>query len=814
MKTVIVGGVAGGATTATRLRRLDEDRKIIMLERGDYISYANCGLPYYVGDVIQDRGALVVETPESISCKFKLDVRTGNEVTKINKENKTIEVKNLKTGEIYEESYDDLVLATGSSPLKPPIPGINNEGIYTIWTIPDTDRIRKIVDTEKPKNVAVIGGGFIGLEMAENLKERGSKVTIIEAQSQVMAPVDPEMAQLVHENMSMNDVDLILGDGVDNFKKEGDSIVITLSSGKTVTSDMVILSIGVRPNSQLAKDAGLELNKRGGIIVNNKMQTSEPGIWAVGDVIEVENFITKQPAMIPLAGPANREARILANNIAGGNDTYKGTMGTSVAKVFDLNVAATGINEKALIADGKVRGKDYFVALINQKSHAGYYPGATPITLKMLFNREGKIFGAQIVGQEGVDKQIDILATAIRLGANIDDLQEVEHAYAPPFSSAKGPVNMLGFVARNVLDGFAVFEDWDKLDGKYVLDITENVEHDLYAIPGAKHIPLCELRARRDELPRDETIVIYCAIGIRSYNAARILEGQGFKDVRILAGGLSFYKSMKYKEFESKGNSRESKESATLIDDKQIEELKILNCSGLQCPGPLMKVSETMKNLEDGAGLRVSATDMGFPRDIEAWCKQTGNTFVNKQRKGTENIVTIQKGNNGVKDKAENLQQKPQGKTMVVFDGDMDKVMAAFIIANGAASMGKPVTMFFTFWGLNALRKTEKIAVKKTFVEKLFGFMMPRGVSKLKISKMNMGGAGTAMMKSIMKKKNVSSLEELMQKAMDNGVKLIACTMSMDVMGITEDELIEGVELAGVGAYLGDAEESNVNLFI
>jgi len=420
-KVLIIGGVAGGATTAARLRRLDESLEIIMFERGEYISYANCGLPYHIGNVIKEREALLLQTPEAMKAKFDIDVRVNNEVLSIDRDKKTVRVKKVKTNEEYEESYDVLVISTGSSPLKPPIPGIDGPGIYTLWTVPDTDRIKKYVAEQKPKRAAVIGGGFIGLEMAENLHAVGCDVTVVEMMSQVMAPIDFEMAQLVHENMRMNHVRLELNNGVKQFDHIDGVTTITLQDGKTVETDLVILSIGIRPNSQLAKDCGLELNTKGGIVVNEYLKTSDPDIYAVGDVIEVEEFVFKNKTMIPLAGPANKQGRICANNIAkeaghlGGDlEKYKGTQGTSIAQVFDLSVAATGVNEKTLKALGKEINKDYFVALINQKFHAGYYPGATPLTLKLLFGKDGKIFGAKIVGQDGADKRTDTIATTMR----------------------------------------------------------------------------------------------------------------------------------------------------------------------------------------------------------------------------------------------------------------------------------------------------------------------------------------------------------------------------------------------------------------
>ncbi|MGB4984553.1 MAG: DsrE/DsrF/DrsH-like family protein [Erysipelotrichaceae bacterium] len=813
-KTIIIGGVAGGATTAARLRRNDENRNIIIYEKGEYISYANCGLPYYIGDNIKSRDALLLMTPEAMKDKFNVDVKVQSEVIKIVPNDKKIIVKDLLTNNTYEDSYDDLVIATGSSPIKPPISGIEADNILTLWSVPDTDAIKNYINEHNVKNVAVIGGGFIGLEMAENLHDLGLKVSIIEMQNQVMTPIDLEMANLVHENIVFNNVNLILNDGVKQFIHIDNQTTIELTSGKKIKSDLIILSIGVRPNSQLALEAGLQLNDRKGIVVNDYLQTSDENIYAVGDVIGVTNYVTKEQTMIPLAGPANKQARILADNLVGKNKKYNGTLGSAVAKVFDLTVASVGLNEKQLKLMGKTKNVDYFTCLINQKSHAGYYPNATPLTLKMIFNQDGKIYGGQIVGQDGVDKRIDTLATTMRLNGTIYDLCEIELAYAPPFSSAKDPINMLGFVAENIIDNLVKFIEYNELDAMIndgedvaILDICEDVERMIFSIDNSIHIPFGQIRSRIDELDKNKLTVVYCAIGVRSYNVARILMQKGFSDVRVLSGGTSFYKSMHYNNEIDEDNDMNNK---LTIND---EEMTIIDCCGLQCPGPIMKVNETLGNMVDGQILKVSATDMGFAADINAWCKRTGNTLIRTERVNNQNIVYIKKGSDvcSVLNAPTSL---PQGKTIIVFSGDLDKVLASFIIANGARAMGRPVTMFFTFWGLNALRKSENISVKKPFIEKMFALMMPKGSRKLKLSKMNMGGMGTMMMKKVMNDKNVESLEDLMKHALDSGIKLVACTMSMDIMGITKEELLDNVEYAGVASYLGDAEESNVNLFI
>lgn len=814
-KVVIIGGVAGGASCAARLRRLDEEAVIILLERGEYISYANCGLPYHVGDVIKSRDALLLQSPETMKKKYKVDVRVKNEVISIDRAKKTVTVKRTDSGETYEESYDTLVISTGSSPVRPPIPGIDSSRVKTLWTVPDADRIRTMVRGQDVKTAAVIGGGFIGLEMAENLSHAGIRVSLVEAMDQVMAPLDFEMAQLLHENILQNGVELHLNDGVSSFTETNGTVIITLKSGKTILSDLVILAIGVRPNSELAKAAGLDLGSRGGIVVDRTLKTSDPDIYAVGDVIEVEDFISREPTMIPLAGPANKQGRIAANHIAGAAERYEGTQGTSVAQVFDLTAASTGASEKTLKKRGLKKGADYESLIITQNSHAGYYPGAAPMTLKLLFSTDGKqILGAQIVGRQGVDKRIDTLAAALRLGAGIEDLKKLELSYAPPYSSAKDPVNMAGFTAENVLSGLVSFADWDAVEKNpdaVLLDVREEAELLAFSLPHATHIPLGQLRDRLDELDRTKEIITFCAIGVRSYNAARILMQHGFKNVKLYPAGTKFYQSTHYSEDIApiSQNHSYSDSGFTETGDIPVSSMR-LDCSGMQCPGPIMKVFETMKDMRDGEVMEVSASDPGFARDIGAWCRRTGNTLVSNERRGNDYVACVKKSPAA----GSVAKETPEGKTIIVFSGDLDKVLASFIIANGAAAMGRPVTMFFTFWGLTALRREQKQTVKKTFMESMFGAMLPRGTRKLKLSKMNMGGMGTAMMKKIMNDKSVDSLEVLIEKAMKAGVKIVACTMSMDVMGIKESELIDGVELGGVGAYLGDAEESNVNLFI
>ena len=820
-KVVIIGGVAGGATCAARLRRLDESAEIILLERGAYISYANCGLPYHVGDVIKTRQALLVQTPEAMRAKFGIDVRTENEAISINRDKKEVLVKNLQTGATYAEAYDDLVIATGSSPIRPPIPGIDNPKIRTLWTIPDVDHLREMA--QKVRSAVVIGGGFIGLEIAENLKHAGLRVSLVEALDQVMAPIDFEMAQLLHEEIRTQGVDLHLADGVDSFVDAGELVTVKLKSGAAITAELVVLSIGIRPNSQIAKDCGLELNQRGGVLTDDHLRTSDPHIYAVGDVIEVEDFVFGDRTMLGLAGPANKQGRIAADNIVGLDEVYRGTQGTSVVKVFDLTAAFTGASEKALIQRGLQYGKDYERLIITQNHHAGYYPGATPMVIKLLFSCDGKkIFGAQIVGREGADKRIDTIAVAQRMGAGPIALKELELAYAPPYSSAKDPVNMAGFVAENILRGLVKLADWNEPDNDpdaVLLDVREDAERMAYELPNALAIPLGDLRKRMGELDKSKKYIVFCTVGVRSYNAARILMQSGFANVKVYPGGTRFYQSTHKSEREIPEETAAPIPAAAKQERSAADMRKVtVDCCGMQCPGPIMEVYRNMNELSDGDLLEVSASDPGFAKDIASWCKRTGNTLVSNEQKNGAYVAVVRRGLGA--EIAETAPQSvavkdaPQGKTIIVFDGDMDKVLASFIIANGALAMGRPVTMFFTFWGLNALRKDQNQRIKKSPVESMFGAMLPRGAKRLHLSKMDMGGLGTAMMKKIMKDKNIDSLEELMKKAMRNGVKIIACSMSMDVMGIRKEELIDGVEIGGVGTYLGDAEESNVNLFI
>jgi NADPH-dependent 2,4-dienoyl-CoA reductase/sulfur reductase-like enzyme/rhodanese-related sulfurtransferase len=543
MKVVIAGGVAGGATAAARLRRMDEDAEIIICEKGEYISYANCGLPYYIGGVIADKDELLVQTPEGFWNRFRIDVRVASEIVKINPAQKSVEILDRAGGRTYTESYDKLILAPGAEPVRPNLPGVASPRIFTLRNVPDTLRIKEFIVAAQPHRAVVVGAGFIGLEMAENLHLNGIKVTIVEMADHVVGQLDPEMAAFVHRQLTENKIELYLQDAVQSFENTPEHIGVELAGGRRIEADMVILSIGIRPESKIAAAAGLQLGSYGGIGVDEFLRTSDPDIYAMGDAVEVNDFVTGGRTLIPLAGPANKQGRIAANNLCGHTESYRGTQGTSILKVFDLTVAVTGNNEKSLRRKEIVYEKSYTHSI----SHAGYYPGAMPMAVKLLFARDGgKVLGAQIVGYEGVDKRIDVIATAIRAGMSVSDLETLELAYAPMYSSVKDPVNIAGYTAANILKGDCPIFHWDEvaaLDHGTVLllDVRTPGEYKRGTIPGAVNIPVDSLRERLNEIPRNKAVYLFCQIGLRGYIATRILRQRGFDQVKNLSGGFKTY---------------------------------------------------------------------------------------------------------------------------------------------------------------------------------------------------------------------------------------------------------------------------------
>lgn len=815
MKYLIVGGVAGGASTAARLRRLDENAEIILFEKGDYISYANCGLPYYIGDVIYEREKLFVQTPQSFAARFNIEARVHTEVERIDPAKKVITARDLASGKVYEEAYDKLILSPGAEPVRPPLPGIESDGIFTLRNVSDTDRVKAYIEDHDVKRAVIVGAGFIGLEMAENLHEYGVKVSVVEMADQVMTPVDYEIATMVHQHFKSKGVGLHLQEAVTAFRQTENGIDVELRSGTVMRVDMVLLSIGVRPDARLAREAGLEIGETGGIKVNEYLQTSDPDIYAVGDAIEFPNPVSGRPALAFLAGPANKQGRICADNVVEGNQRkYTGSIGTAIAKVFDLTVGATGLSAKML---DRLQ-IPYREAIVHGASHAGYYPGAIMMDIKINFSPEdGRLLGAQAVGVDGVDKRLEMLSSVIRVGGSVYDLMELEQAYAPPYSSAKDPVNMAGFVADNMLRGKVEMISWRELknvENALLVDVRMPEEFAMGSIEGAVNIPLDGSRGEYKNLPKDKTIVVFCAIGLRGYIAARVLLQQGYRVLNLNGGYRTYMTAIAEQSnplsFENPAPKKvvEAKAPEKVIEKKALT----IDACGLQCPGPVLKLKNGMEQLKAGEQLEIKVTDQGFSRDVDAWAKMTGNRVVrvNEEKgvitavleKGNEACPVVKSGNSG------------NNKTLIVFSDDLDKALASFVIANGAASTGRKVTMFFTFWGLNVIKKEHPGKVKKDTMGKMFGMMLPSGSRKLSLSKMNMMGIGTKMMRKIMRNKQIDSLESLIEQARANGVEFIACQMSMDVMGVKKEEFIDGVNVGGVATYLERAEEANVNLFV
>lgn len=833
-KVLIVGGVAGGASAAARLRRLDEHAEIIMFEKGPHISFANCGLPYYIGGSITDRERLLVQTPKGMSERFQIDVRTHSEVIAIHPDTHTIQIKHPERG-LYEESYDKLILSPGARPFIPNLPGNDHPLIFTVRNVPDIERIKERVTSEDTRSAIVVGGGFIGVEMAENLREAGLDVTLVESNPQLLAPFDPELATALAQEMEQHGVKLMFKQRVIGFHSYEQGIRVELESGSPLSADLVILAIGVRPDTSFLQSSGIALGSRGHIVVNESLETNLPDIYAVGDAIEVKDYIHGSQTTIPLAGPANKQGRIVADRIAGLNSSYKGTMGTSVIKVFDLTGASTGSSEKKL----KRLGINYQSLIVHPSSHASYYPGASAITLKLLFTPEGKILGAQAVGYEGVDKRIDDIATAIHFGGSIHDLAELELSYAPPYSSAKDPVNMAGYAAENIMSGRVQVFTYDQLaernpDQSILLDVRSELEHHNGHIPGSLSIPVDELRQRLNELDRSKEIWVYCQVGLRGYTASQILRQHGF-ETKNLSGGYKTYRMAQFQtsffssEKPNGNNNGQPDPLPTLTVAENVSHITEhptaqpmhidveLDVRGLSCPGPLMQVKKTMDQLPDGQTLHVQASDPGFYEDIKAWTTMSKSTLLKLER-GNGGMIeaviskTIAQQNSELS--LSNATETDPASTMVVFSGDLDKAIASLIIANGAAASGRKVTMFFTFWGLTIIRKQPPQAISKTTIGRMFDMMLPRTSRKLRLSQMNMFGAGPKMIRGLMKHHNVPSLEELIQSAVDQGVEMVACQMSMDLMNIHRDELMDHVKSVGVGYYLGEASQANHNLFI
>jgi NADPH-dependent 2,4-dienoyl-CoA reductase/sulfur reductase-like enzyme/peroxiredoxin family protein/TusA-related sulfurtransferase/rhodanese-related sulfurtransferase len=820
MKIVVVGGVAAGMSVAARARRLDEHAEIVVLERGHHVSFANCGLPYHIGETIKERDRLLLQTPETLREQLDIDVRTGVEAIAIDREARTVRARVLDTGEEYDEPYDALALAPGASPVRPPLPGIDLDSVHVLRRIGDMDVIKAAVDgdgsaarTGGIRHAVVIGAGYIGLEMAENLHERGVSVEVVEMADQIVPPLDPEMTRAMEKYVRSRGVVLHLGTAAAAFARTPDGRTrVELKNHTVITTDMVVMAAGVRPSAELAAAAGIELGPRGGIAVDEHMRTSDPHVWAAGDAVEVRHLVLPSTWLVPLAGPANRQGRVAAENICGRDTVFEPVQGTSVVKVFDMVAGGTGASEKQL----RAAGIPFRTVSTHPSGHAGYYPGTAMMHVKALFSpADGRILGAQVAGFDGVDKRLDVLATAIRAGMTVHDLEGLELAYAPPFGSAKDPVNMAGFVASNVLKGD--LELWyaeeypTATDGARIIDVRGEDEFGIWHVPGAECVPLGTIREACADWDRATPIRLYCAVGFRSYLAYRALVQRGFTDVKTLSGGSTTFRAFHDVDPGTVESTAPVISYAPPAAAPATGVTLDLDCTGLACPGPIMKLTKTMEQLAPGDEVVAHVSDPGFQLDAPAWATRNGHQLLELVAEGPGYAARIRKGGPVTAGAAARLKDK---KSFVVFSGTLDKLLAAFIIANGAVAMGDEVSMFFTFWGLNALRRPDAPKTDKSVLERAFGVMMPSGPDALPLSTMNMLGGGPAMIKKVMRDHNVPSLPDLIGSARSAGVRLVACTMTMDLLGIAKEDLIDGVELGGVATFLGEANESNGRFFI
>ncbi|NCA82627.1 MAG: pyridine nucleotide-disulfide oxidoreductase [Opitutae bacterium] len=810
MKTIIVGGVAGGASVAARLRRLDEKAEIVLLEKGPHISYANCGLPYHLGKIIPERSWLLVMTPENFRARFNVDVRVNHEVVAIDRAKKTVQVLNRQTGAEREERYDKLIIATGSTPIQLKLPGIDLPEVLPLWTLEDMDRIAKKLDAGAPRAI-VVGGGFVGMELAESLRHRGLEVTLLEMGRQLLPTMDEEMSSLLAEELRLAGIGVELGATVSAFAPAaGGGVTATVKDGRSWTADVVALCVGVKPNSALAQAAGLEVGLKGHIVTDAQMRTSDPDVFAVGDVVSVVDPVFGGTTAVPLAGPANRQGRIAADNVLGRGRRYEGTYGASVVKVGKLTAASCGHTEARLKATGKTYRKIY----LHAGSHAGYYPGATTLHIKLLFGDDGQIYGGQVIGAEGADKRADVLAVAMRAGMDVRQLAELELCYAPPYSSAKDPISVAGMIATNALDGVTTLAHADALpEGALLLDVREPAELAQGALKGAVNIPLHQLRARAFELPKDRQIVIFCQVGLRGYVAERILKQLGY-DAANLSGGYLTWKQFQPEKWVPSDDqialATTGSEGGPSLADEEAEPKTVVDVRPLQCPGPVVRIKKELDGLGEGATIQVLANPL-FAPDLANWAQSCGHKVLKLVQKGTHLEAVVRKG---AAPSCTGAAGSANSGAMVLFSNDLDKALAALIIATGMAAAGMQVSIFFTFWGLSVLRKNPGPAVKKSLLSTMFGWMLPKGAQKLALSKMHMAGMGTAMMKHVMASQNVATLPEMLQNARAMGVKFIACDMAMGVMGITREELIGVDEVAGVATFIARAKESGPTLFI
>ncbi len=830
-KFVIVGGVAAGASAAARLRRLDEEATIVILEKGDAASYANCGLPYRLGGVIGSRDQLLVTAPEKFRDWFAVDLRCGCAVIGIDRARKVVKVKE-RNGREYEEGYDGLLLATGSVPRPGQTPGEEDPAVHRLWTLADMDGVEQALEAGA-RRALVVGAGFVGVETAENLAHRGLEVTVVQ-KGHVLPILDPEMSTLVEDELLRCGIEVETGCVVEAYRREGGELKARLSNGREVACDVVVEGVGVMPASGLARTAGLELGARGHVLVDEGMQTSDEAIWAAGDVAEVVDSATGRHVAIALAGPANKQGRIAAENMArkvgagaataAGARRYVGGNGPSVLRVGRLTVASAGRTEERL----RREGVECRAVYVHPFSNATYYPGAEQMTLKLLFApADGTILGCQIVGGKGVDKRIDVVSAAMSAGWPAPRLAEVELAYAPPYGSAKDAVNFAGFVVENVLAGLSdPISPAAVPEGAQVVDVREAAEYALGSIPGARNIPLGELRGHLEELEKNRPVVAYCQVGVRGYLAERILRQKGF-DAHNLSGGYRAWKLFNHTRGEVnqavRGRAKDlpGKGGVPAEAAAGLAVATELDVRGLACPGPVMRLTKAVGAVAPGERVLVRA-ETSFEADLRRWASSNGHgldevsmgaegltAVVTKGGGGTAQAGTPQaadeKSSDGVSACALQGGAIPDKMAIVVFSNDLDRALAALILANGFAAAGTKVSLFFTFWGLSVLRKGGA-KVKKSLMGRLFGWMLPTGAEKLALSKLDMMGVGRGMIRGLMKKQRVPSLSELIGSAHEAGVRFLACDMAMGLMGLTREELAPVDEVVGVASFAAVAK--------
>jgi len=806
LRVLIVGGVAGGATVAARISRLSRLAKVTLVERSPDVSFANCGLPYFLGQEIKDRNLLSLHSASSLEQALGISVLTHTEATKIDLDNKSVTTKNSSGTNLL--LWDKLILSPGANPFIPKVPGIGDHRIFTLRNLQDMDKIHAELQKPSCKRVVVIGAGFIGLEMAEQLVGIGKEVALVEKGPTILPQVDEEIALMAHPLFPLSGVHLCTNDGLLEFHPSPTSLGVKLESGKILDADLVVLAIGVRPDNALISNSAIKTTERGYVPVNSFMQTSHPDVYAVGDVIETADFVFPNlRTTVALGNIANMQGRIAADHaITGKSIPYKGSLGTSIVRVFDTTLAVTGWTERRL----KASKIPYQTTTITAPNHASYYPGALPITLKITFGPDGVIYGGQAIGHEGVDKRIDVLATAIQGRLTVDDLSLTQLCYSPPYGSARDVITTAALSARNIREKLVV-PGYSLETHRKVIDVRAKEASTVRPIGGAIQIPYDQLADKLSELNKSEEFLTVCSLGKTSYFASRLLQQEGF-NVQSLVGGLLVNEKKELPPVHTQSTPVSPTMSEPMHQNPKTQ--VNLDCVGLSCPGPLLKLRQALEVLPPNAALHVKASDPGFLADLPAFAKSNG--YAVSDLKFERGIVSgvVEKADSTPGSAAPSSSGARKGATIVVFSCDMDKVLAAFVIANGAAAMGGQVTMFFTFWGLNALVKENHPPVKKTIIEKMFGFMMPAGINKLGLSKMNFGGLGSVMMKKEMEKKSLPNLPSLFAEAKAQKIRMVACTMSMTAMGIHKEELIDGIEFGGVADFLASAEHAGTNLFI